>query len=225
MPLIFLALIMIFIVPWLGLLLLVFFLFLFLLVPLGFAARSLAWLVIGPRELFRVLADPQTRKNHALEHGTINVMEKKGAGPLVSGTSCREGFSIRGIPDPGYVLEAANEARQRILAGERDLAVSKRCGTTVVLVNTISALVFLLLLLLAGKISLFSVILSLLVAYALGTVFSPWVQRYVTTDTDIFALEITGVELRPLRSVIPVMEVMVHTRIKGKAPEAEVVYP
>jgi hypothetical protein len=225
MPLIFLALIMIFIVPWLGLLLLAFFLFLFLLVPLGFAARSLAWLVIGPRELVRVLTDPMTRKNHALEHGTINVIEERGVTPLLSGASFKDGFSIRGIADPGFVLKAANEARQRILVGEKELAVSKRCGTTVVVVNTISAVIFLLLLLLAGRISLFPVILSLLAAYALGPVASPWVQRHVTTDPHISSMEISGVELRPVGSVIPMMEVFVQTRVKGRVPVAEVVYP
>ncbi|HPD97624.1 MAG TPA: DUF6391 domain-containing protein [Synergistales bacterium] len=224
MPLIFLALIMIFIVPWLGLILLAFFLFLFLLVPLGFAARSLAWLVVGPREFVRVISDPLTRKNHALEHGTINVIEERGAGRLLTGESFKDGFAIRGIADPAYVLDAAREARRRISAGDRALTVNKRCGTTLVVINTISAVIFLLLLLVSGRISILAVILSIVAAYAIGPVASPWVQRHITTDPDFSSLEISGVYLRPVRSVVPVMEVYVHTRVKGRAPDTEVVY-
>lgn len=229
MPLVLLALVLLFLIPWLGIMLLVFFLFLFLLVPLGFAARSFAWIIIGPRELFRILADREVRKNHALEHATINVIEQKSSISRLTGMAFRGGFSVNGLPDPQFVLMAAREAHERLSRGERDLAISRNCGTTVVVVNTISAFIFLFILFLTGKLTLLPVIVSLSAAYFIGPLASPTVQRFITTDPQVRSIEITGVETRSRKAgfagasfYLP-SEVFVATRIKGKAAVAEVV--
>lgn len=229
MPLVIFALILLFIVPWLGLFLLIFFLLMFLLIPLGFAARSFVWIILGPRELFRVLTNRKVRRNHALEHATINVLEGQGVVAGVSGMAFDDGFSLSGLLDPETVLLASRAALEKLSKGERRLAISRRCGTTVVVVNTISASVFLLLLFMTGKLSVFPVILSLLAAYVLGPIASPFVQRLITTDPDVGSLQITGVEKRSRAvgilgaSVLVPAEIFVHTRVMGERVHAEVV--
>ncbi len=229
MPLVIFALILLFIVPWLGLFLLVFFLLMFLLIPLGFAARSFIWIILGPRELFRVLTNRRIRRNHALEHATINIIEEQGGVSGISGMAFDDGFSLSGLLDPEPVLRASRVALERLSRGERHLAISRRCGTTVVVVNTISAVVFILLLFITGKLAVFPVILSLLVAYILGPIASPLVQRLITTDPEVGSLEITGVETRSRTvgllgaSVIMPAEIFVHTKVMGERVVAEVV--
>lgn len=229
MPLVIIALILLFLVPWLGLLLLAFFFLMFLLIPLGFAARSFAWIILGPRELFRVLTNRKVRKNHALEHATINIIERRKGVSGITGMSFDDGFALNGLLDPDLVLSAAREALQRLRRGERHLALSRRCGTTVIVVNTISAGVFIFLLFLWGKLGIFPVILSLTAAYLLGPLVSPLVQRMVTTDPEVGPIEITGVEVRSRNisllgaSVLMPSEVFVHTRLKGETVVAEVV--
>lgn len=229
MPLVLIALILLFLVPWLGLLLLVLSLLLFLLIPIGFAARSFAWLILGPRELFRVLSNRKVRKNHAMEHATINIIDEKSGLAGLSGMASENGFAIRGMVDPDDVLGAAREAQRRLSAGEKGLALSRRCGTTIVVVNTISAMIFILILLLTGKLGLVPVLVSFLAAYFLGPLASPWVQRFITTDPDVGRIEVTGVETRSRSArllgshVLIPSEIFVHTRVKGEPVFAEVV--
>jgi len=229
MPLVIIALILLFLVPWLGLLLLIFFFLMFLLIPLGFAARSFFRIILGPRELFRVLINRKVRKNHALEHATINIIENNKRVSGITGMSFDGGFSINGQLDADYVLSAAREALVRLKKGERHLALSRRCGTTVIVVNIISAAVFIVLLIIGGKLAILPVILSLVAAYMLGPLVSPMVQRLITTDPEVSSIEITGVEIRSRTvaflgvSVFMPPEVFVHTRLQGEPVVAEVV--
>ncbi|GAB6281193.1 MAG: hypothetical protein STSR0007_13940 [Thermovirga sp.] len=230
MPLVILVLILLFLVPWLGLFILMFFFLMFLLIPLGFAARSFLWIILGPRELFRILINKKVRKNHALEHATINIIEEHGGVSGISGMSFDDGFSLSGLLNPESVHLAAREALTRLSRGERTLALSRRCGTTVIVVNTIAAAVFILLLFLTGKLAVLPVILSLLAAYIIGPLASQLVQRLVTTDSEVGSLEITGVETRTRNvgilgtTILMPMEIFVHTRIKGEPVVAEVVF-
>ncbi len=229
MPLLLAGLLLLFLVPWLGLFILAILVLLMLLIPLGFAARSFAWLFIGPKELFRILSDRKVRRNHALEHATINILEENYGIAGLSGMAFSDGFAISGFPYPEPVLDASRRALDRLASGEPELAVNRRCGTTLVVINTVSSVLFILLLLVAGRITIFTVFLSLVAGWILGTAFSPMVQRFVTTDRHVASLTITGVEMRqrPSRfsgvTVFSPPEVFVHTRFLGEAVEAEVV--
>jgi hypothetical protein len=191
-----------FFMPWLGfMLLLIVGLFLVVMIPLGFAASSFFWALAGPSQLFKMLFDKKVRKNHALEHATARVLSYRGY-PGLAGEADGRGFSIRGLPDPSLVFDAAKEARDRLVSGESELAIHPRCGTTVVVVNTLSSLIFIALLIATGSMSLLSVILALVVAQFLGPMVSPWVQRHVTTDPDVRSLRVAGVELRSSNRVL-----------------------
>lgn len=218
--------------PWVGLAFLLFFLFLFLfLLPLGFAANSFFWLAAGPRKIFRVLTNKEVRRNHALEHATVNVLEERFGSLNISGLACDNGFSLRGgALDPGVVLDAAREALQRLRRGETRLALHRKCGTTVIVANTLASILFLVLLLLSGQFSFLSVVLALFLAQLTGPTTGMFVQKYMTTAVDVDRLEIQGIEIRGsrvvqsmrVRFVLP-EELFVSTRQHGGVREAEVV--
>ncbi|MFP4482611.1 MAG: DUF6391 domain-containing protein [Thermovirgaceae bacterium] len=228
MPLLLVALMLLFVMPWLGLLFLGLFVFLILLVPLGFAARSLVWLVIGPKELFRILSNKRVRRNHALEHGTINVIEEKYGIPMMSGLASEEGFTVNGPVSGELALGASREALARLKRGERDLALHERCGTTIVTVNTLMSALFVLLLFLTGSLSMLTVVLALVVSWFLGPYAGRYAQMYLTTATDVEGVEIVGIEGRNrwtramgLRVAVP-GEIFIRTRVRGEPPKVEV---
>ena len=99
-----------------------------------------------------------------------------------------------------------------------------------VLVNLSSSVIFILLLVVAGRFSFGTVLLSL-AAWVIGNWASPLVQRHLTTDSDVGDLVITGAEarLRPVRffggtAMLPA-EVFVSTRSATGPILAEVVRP
>ena len=230
MPFLFLLL-MFFIAPWLGMVALLFFLVFFIvLLPLGFAASSFMWLIVGPTQLFRVLFNKKVRKNHALEHGTIHILEESLGQCNIEGMSYDNGFSLRGLVEPAAALYAARVALERMNRGESSLAIHPRCGTTVVVINTLSSLLFILLLLATGSLSLLNVIIALIAAHVLGPVMSSVVQRYVTTDSDVQGLEITGIEVRAANRgfggiyVYGPSQLFIRTRQKSNVIEPEVLF-
>ncbi|MDN5318464.1 DUF6391 domain-containing protein [Thermovirga lienii] len=213
MPLLILAILFLFVMPWLGILFLAFSLLLLVLIPLGFAAKSLVWLFIGPRELLRVMVNKKVRKNHALEHATINVIEERYGIDMLSGISTEEGFSVNGPVSPELALTAASEALSRLKKGEKELAIHARCGTTIVVVNTLSSLVFILALIATDTLGLATVLLAILVAWILGPYISRYAQAYITTLAEVDDLVITGAEIKPREARIWGMRVLVPGEI------------
>lgn len=196
MPLLIL-LVLFFLMPWLAFILLVFFLLsLVLLIPLGFAGRSVLWLVLGPTQLFKLMFNRKVRQNHALEHGTIHLIEEQFGSANIEGMAFENGFTLKVGLDPQIVLDAARKALARMKKGEKQLAVHPRCGTTIVVVNVLASLIFLILLFASGHLGLINVLLALMAANFIGPFTSRIVQAGVTTLSDVSDLEITGIEVR-----------------------------
>lgn len=232
MPFLILVLLSLFVAPWLGLFVLAFFLvFLLILVPLGFAARSFLWLFVGPRQLLSILFNRRVRRNHALEHATAHVLEARlGPWGQVSGYAVEQGFYLSGNASPEEVFDSASEALSRLAGGERELAVHGKCGTTLIVTNLLSSLVFILLLAVGGALSWLNVFIALLVANFLGAGASRVVQRLITTDADVAGMQILGVEVAPVTRAIGGLriyggnQILVRTRQPGGEPRiAEVV--
>jgi len=180
--------------PWLFPFLLLFFLSLIFFLPFGFTIYSLYTILTVPVEIWRIATDKRLRKNHALEHATINVIEERFGPTNLAGLARKDGFYIKGFVDPILLEEAARVALFRMKRGEKSLAVHKRCGTTMAMVNFIAAVTFLLLLFLTGYLTVLNVLLALLVSYALGPLLSPWIQMKLTTSAKVDDMEILGVE-------------------------------
>ena len=69
------------------------------------------------------------RRNHGLEHATLNLLVKKVPGVTFSGHSDRKGFWVVGNVSTDLLLETVQEALRRMKNGERKLAVHTNCGT------------------------------------------------------------------------------------------------
>lgn len=172
-------------------------LFLFLL-PILFSLQAVGSLFVYPRQLKAMFGNRILRRNHALEHATIVVMMEREPGRRLNGFSTDDGFFVQGVRSTGEVDSAAREALRRLRAGERDLAIHRNCGTTIVAANMLAAVFFLgalgLGLYLGGSYLYLLILGGVLLAVALRVPLSLLLQRYVTTDADLTNAEVGWVE-------------------------------
>lgn len=117
-----------------------------LLVIAQLAAIPGAMLAVVMVPAFRALLDERTRILHGLEHATIAVLAERGI-------FVRHGVTLPGmfdlaLPNNGAAWEVGPEihraavmAVRRIIAGERSLAYSPRCGTSFVVGVALASLV------------------------------------------------------------------------------------
>lgn len=164
-----------------------------LVVPLHLTVESVIRLITIPQEILRIASNRRLRVNHALEHATINVLEEW-YGPLpVTGMAREDGFIIRGVSDPRLLLKAARAGLERLRAGEKALALHRRCGTSVAAANFLLSLVFILVILNIGVFRPLTVILSVLTAHIIGPVLGRTVQRFFTTSLRVKDVDIRSV--------------------------------
>ena len=74
----------------------------------------------------------RVRRNHALEHATLQVLANRTPGLRMAGYSDAKGFWLMGDVATPEVQEAAVEALQRLEGGEHSLAIHPNCGTNFV---------------------------------------------------------------------------------------------
>jgi hypothetical protein len=141
----------------------------------------------------------RTRRNHGLEHATLNLLAKSHPGKAYSGHSDGGGFWVIG-EIPTEILESTvMEALSRLKAGQSGLAVHPYCGTNLLVSGFAAGVAGSAGLIGAGKrpadklervplITLFSV-LALIAARPLG----PVIQKKVTTSGDPGALKIHSI--------------------------------
>jgi hypothetical protein len=137
------------------------------------------------------------RQNHALEHATVTILSGMIPNLRVSARSSARGFIIFGNVDVDKVQIAAQEALERLRAGEVELAIHPNCGTNVAVGFSLAATGWLLILTLMRSrlrflLSLGGAVGAALAARPLGAV----VQRHVTTLADLRSVRITSVARR-----------------------------
>lgn len=164
------------------------------LVPFGFALTSFSNLFTLPAQMIAVALDRQRRRNHALEHATVNVLEERYRARLpMGGFAEQDGFHIHGIAPPNTVLAAAREGLERLQSGETELALHARCGTVVVAGQLVSAVTFvgtLVLLRFSFPGLLLAMVLAILAARTLARPLGLFLQRTLTTSTDVKGLHV-----------------------------------
>lgn len=156
--------------------------------------------------LQKILAVPlveRTRRNHGLEHATITLLTQRQRGLSLVGRSTPNGFYLYGDVASEAVAQAAQDALDRMRAGERQLAIHPNCGTNFVTAGLAAALAAFLGFSgargwrgRAERIPLVAALatLGLILAQPLGLA----LQRDVTTTGEMGALEIVGlVRSRP----------------------------
>lgn len=145
----------------------------------------------------------ETRRNHALEHATLQILSPKYPHRPMGGHSNPTGFVILGDVDTGDLADAAMEALERLRAGERKLAIHPGCGTNFATSGV-----------LAGSVAWYGLggegkwtkklwrvpfILPLVVlVWELSKPLGPKLQDKVTTEAEMGAMEILSVDvIRP----------------------------
>ncbi len=83
----------------------------------------------------------RVRRNHGLEHATLNVLSQKFSHLILAGHSDLNGFWIIGEVPTADLEEAVAQALARMQAGEHDLAIHANCGTNFVAAGLVAGLV------------------------------------------------------------------------------------
>ncbi len=163
---------------------------LLVMLPVTLALLGTGNLLALPGQMLRVMLSKQRRRNHALEHATVNVLEQRyGAQLLIAGFAEADGFFIRGLVTPQVVLDAAREGLDRLQAGEVALALHPRCGTMLVSGQLIAALTFVMVLLFSRNVSFGMLVSALLLAMAAARLLARpiglFLQRTLMTSTKV----------------------------------------
>lgn len=166
--------------------------------------QLLTW---GP--VFRV------RRNHALEHATLQILSEKNPNLRMAGYSDPNGFWLIGEIETRQVEEGVRQALTRLRGGEHTLAVHPHCGTNLVTSGFLAGAFAWLAMLGAGRTArerverlpmvITLVTLGLMVAQPLG----PKVQEYVTTSPEMQGMEIVDIT-RVQRGDVPLHRVLTH---------------
>jgi hypothetical protein len=82
----------------------------------------------------------RVRRNHGLEHATLNVLAGRFPGVMMGGHSDLRGFWILGELPTEAVEDAVTLALSRMQAGEQSLAIHANCGTNFVASGIIAGL-------------------------------------------------------------------------------------
>lgn len=157
--------------------------FLFLL-PYVFVFNSFYNVVTIPWQILKIAFDRRVRKNHSLEHATINVLEERYGRTLqAGGLAHSNGFSLSGpdLPSSYEVMSAVREGHFRMINGEKDLAIHPRCGTSIAAANFLFSLAFIIVLFSSHHFSILNVIIAFLLANILAKPFGRILQRHFTT--------------------------------------------
>jgi len=155
------------------------------------------------------------RRNHALEHATLNLIGKQHPNAQAMGLSGPRGFTIYTSLTAEEIVPAAMEALKRLKAGEGALRVHRNCGTNTVVTATLTTLATLFGIR-GTKSSLRKrlerlphlILLNVLALLAAPTL-AEWVQGTLTTDPDVADVEIASVFTDYYRGL---QRIRVHTR-------------
>jgi hypothetical protein len=149
------------------------------------------------------------RRNHALEHATVHVLNQRLGHLSLVGRSDWNGFTLYGPIDTAEVKLAAHEALRRLRQGEADLAVHPRCGTVVATTGILTALAAFLAISLDGGprrrfrwSSIPGAMLATTAAAILAQPLGMALQERYTTDPNPADLEIRHISLKPMGNVI-----------------------
>jgi hypothetical protein len=142
----------------------------------------------------------RVRRNHAMEHATLQILAEKRHPHGLGGLSDTRGFWVFGEIDPETLMQAAEEARKRLNKGEHHLAIHPHCGTNFAAAGIVGGFFAWLAMLgvkknwndlvdrLANLITL--VTLGMIVAQPLG----PKLQKAVTTEANLGDLKVVEVK-------------------------------
>lgn len=141
-----------------------------------------------------------TRRNHALEHATLKVLEELYPGMRMAGISSPQGFFLFADLPTEIVTDAVLKAQKRLNAGEAELAIHPHCGTNTVTSSLLAAATAWILLYGSSGTRkpkwynyLFAISFAIPV-YIFSEPLGPKVQKMVTTKADLGDMAVKLVE-------------------------------
>jgi hypothetical protein len=147
------------------------------------------------------------RRNHGLEHATLNILARSRPGGQLAGHSDGNGFWIVGEIETEALADGVSEALARLQSGQTELAVHKNCGTNLLVSGFAAGL--------AGAAGLIGVgdrprdkferlplitslgVIALLISRPLG----PMLQRKLTVSGNPGNLQITSISRHDLNGL------------------------
>jgi hypothetical protein len=185
----------------------------FVLIPGHFLLQSIVTLINAPRSLLQIATSTSMRRNHALEHATVNVLEKRYGEKNIAGFAEKDGFKLTSNLNmsPEAVFQAGQEALKRLQQGEKDLAIHKSCGTSYLVTNVIFSVLFLGLLFYFRYFNILAIIAALVMAQVVGRSLGVFAQRWFTTRTDVQNLYIDDFGME-VQSANPFMAMVLPRR-------------
>ena len=179
--------------------------FLFLL-PYAFVFNSFYNVLTIPWQIIKIATDQRIRKNHSLEHATINVLEERYGRTLqIGGLAQSNGFSLSGpdLPLPYEVMNAVREGHFRMMNGDKNLAIHSRCGTSIAAVNFLFSLVFIIILFSSHHFTLLNAVVAFLLANILAKPFGRIIQKHFTTHPIVDDVTIQDIYCESLNHNFP----------------------
>jgi hypothetical protein len=155
----------------------------------------------------------RVRRNHGLEHATLQVMAEKNPQLKMAGYSDTKGFWLLGEAETADIEASARQALERLRGGEANLAVHPNCGTNLVTTGFLAGGFAWLSMIGAGRetrdrVERLPMVISLVtLAMILAQPLGPMVQAKVTTSAATRGLEIVSVE-RTQRGNVPLHRVL-----------------
>ncbi len=136
----------------------------------------------------------RVRRNHGLEHATVAVLLARHGAQRLAGRATTDGFYILCEADEATVQSCAEEALQRMQAGQRSLAVSPLCGTNIA-VSAFCSSAAATLVLMGGRPSerYSNAFAAGMLGFIAGQPLGRLLQRKVTTSGEVDHLELIGV--------------------------------
>jgi len=144
----------------------------------------------------------ETRRNHAVEHATLHILARKFTNQSMGGHSNPTGFFLIGNFTRDDIQAAADEAMQRLRAGESGLAIHEGCGTNLATSALLPAAFAFVPMSRARstfwRVFLIPLAVALAVAgYFLSKPLGPWLQKNITTEAELGDMRI--VDIIPVR--------------------------
>lgn len=135
------------------------------------------------------------RENHALEHATIVLLNKRFPDARLSGVSFAKGYFVFGDVPTEAIRPAAEQALGRLRGDAPELAIHERCGTNLAVAGMLTGLSAMTVARMRKPYSTFNnVILASTAALVLARPLGLLVQRYVTTRTPNNSMSVKSIK-------------------------------
>ena len=157
----------------------------------------------------------RTRRNHALEHATLQVLAEKNSRLRLAGYSDPRGFWLLGQIETDQVEDGVRQALTRLQSGEHRLAIHPNCGTNLVTSGLMAGVFAWLGMQGVGRnardrVERLPLVITLVtLAMVLSQPLGPMVQERVTTSPAAQGMEILRIE-RLQRGDVPLHRVLIR---------------